>query len=58
MLVIVDQYEVKTMRERQDLATIHGLALRNKLAEVLALQGERKAREEVIKLLHQESRKC
>ena len=24
MLVIVDQYEVKMMRERQDLATIHG----------------------------------
>ena len=30
MLVIVDQYEVKMMRERQDLATIHGQALRSK----------------------------
>ena len=29
MLVIVDQYEVKMMKERQDLATIHGRALRN-----------------------------
>ena len=51
MLVIVDQYEVKMVRERQVLATIHGQA------EVLALQGEREAREEVIELLHQESRK-
>ena len=29
MLVIVDQYEVMMMKERQDLATIHGRALRN-----------------------------
>ena len=37
MLVIVDQYEVKMVRERQVLATIHGQA------EVLALQGERES---------------
>ena len=37
MLVIVDQYEVKMMKERQDLATIHGQALRNEQVEVLAL---------------------
>ena len=30
MLVIVDQYEVKMTRERQDLATLHGQALRSK----------------------------
>ncbi|XP_014619088.1 uncharacterized protein [Glycine max] len=29
MLVIVYQYEVKMMKEKQDLATIHGQALRN-----------------------------
>ena len=57
MLVIVDQYEVKMMKERQDLATIHRQALRNEQAKVLALQGEREAREEVVELLHQESKK-
>ena len=56
MLVIVDQYEVKMMKERQDLATIHRQALRNEQAKVLALQGEREAREEVVELLHQEIR--
>jgi len=37
MLVIVDQYEVKMMRKRHDLATVHGKALRNEQVEVLAL---------------------
>ena len=57
MLVIADQYEVKMMTKRQDLATIHGQALRNEQVEVLALWGEKEAREEVIELLHQESTK-
>ena len=37
MLVIVDQYEVKMMRKRHDLATVHGKAVRNEQVEVLAL---------------------
>ena len=57
MLVIADQYELKMMTKRQDLATIHGQALRNEQVEVLALWGEKEAREEVIELLHQESTK-
>ena len=48
MLVIADQYELKMMTKRQDLATIHGQALRNEQVEVLALWGEKEAREEVI----------
>ena len=57
MLVIIDQYEKKMIEEKQDLATIHGQALRDEQARVLALQEEREAREEVIDQLHEESMK-
>ena len=37
MLVIIDQYKEKMMRESQDLAAIHEQALRDEQASVQAL---------------------
>ena len=57
MLVIVDQCEEKMLRERQELAEIHGQVLREEQAKVLALQRELMAREEAIEHLQEEGRK-
>ena len=57
MLVIVDQCEEKMLKERQELAEIHGQVLREEQAKALALQRELMAREEAIEHLQSESRK-